>query len=124
MRILSVFISLLLATASYGQVRIASDQEVTNLEKQVRGWAATFYPALLQAKRLPDELILGFLVDKVGSVQKHSVGFKGPEGESVDEEIVRLFPGTSGSQLDATGGVCLPRKGHEPAYCVVYAYLR
>jgi hypothetical protein len=99
-----------------------SPEQAAKFEAELRGWAETHYPAITSAKRLPDSLLLGFLVGPTGAVVEHSVGFKSPEGGNVSAELVRLFPKYSEAALRVNGAACFGGvRAGEPRYCVVFA---
>ena len=89
---------------------------------ELRMWAQTYYPALVNANRLPNNITLGFLVDPQGAIHEHSVGFRDPSSATVPDELAQLFPKYPKSAFRVHGAGCfggLP--SNEPRYCVVFA---
>jgi hypothetical protein len=103
-------------------VRYMSPNDAAKFEARLRGWANAYYPALTATKKLPDGIILGFLVDRSDAVLAHTVALRGPDGVSVPDDLVRLFPGhTADEFMSGHGAACFGVRPDEPRYCVEYA---
>ena len=122
MRKLIAILVICAASSSHSQeTRVMSPDEGSKFEARLRGWAKSNYPAMLTAKQLPDDILLAFLVDPNDVVLEHTVGFKGPDGATVPDELARFFPGHNASEFKQHGAGCLVARGSEPRYCVMYA---
>ena len=103
-------------------VRLMSSEEAGKFEARLRGWANAYYPALTSAKKLPDGLILGFLIDRSDTVLAHTVALRGPDDVSVPDDLARLFPGhTADEFMSQHGAACFGVRPDEPRYCVEFA---
>jgi hypothetical protein len=120
-KLIAIFIMCVAGSSHAQEPRIMSPEEGSKFEARLRGWAKSTYPAMMTAKQLPDDILLAFLVDPNDVVLKHTVGFKGPEGATVPEELARFFPGRDVSEFKHHGAGCLVARGSEPRYCVMYA---
>jgi hypothetical protein len=98
-----------------------SPEQSLKFVEQLQGWARTYYPAMTNAKELPDGIILGFLVNRSGAVLAHTAALKGADGVSVPADLVRLFPGHAEEEFREHGAGCFGVRPGEPRYCVEFA---
>ena len=98
-----------------------SQQKAEERILALRQTAETLYPALTSAKTLPDDLLIGLVVNPQGGVIAHSVAFKTPGGAPALEEMSRMFPGKRFAN-PGSGAVCVgnARKG-EALWCFTWA---
>lgn len=111
---------MLFAASAIGQTLTAAKPD--EFEAQLRKWATTYYPAVIAEPRVPQGLLLGFLVDSRNKVLKHSVAIQRPPPVAVAAELERMFPERSRAELIQNGSMCvLKPRTTEKWYCIVYA---
>ena len=99
-----------------------SPEARAKFKAELRAWAQTYYPSLMNAKRLPTHITLGFLVDSKGVVHAHSVGFPDAPVVNVTDQLALLFPQYPKSAFGIHGMGCFEGPPpYEPPYCVVFA---
>jgi len=108
---------------AHAEMRLMTPDQAQQFDARLRGWASSYYSALLAEKRLPEGMVLGFIVDKSGTVVEHTVGLKAEDGTTIAHHLAHLFPHFQESELQSAGGGCFGMKPGEPRYCVEYATL-
>ena len=87
----------------------------------IKRLADLHYPAITRASNVPDDVVIGFLVDRDLRVIRHSSGFKAPSETLVSDELMRMFPDRKIRPEQGSGACFGTVKAKEPRYCVYWA---
>jgi len=87
---------------------------------EMKRLADAHYPAITRGRGLPDDMVIGFLVDRELKPLRHSVGFKGAEGEPVGNSVAGMFPDQR-VPIERGSAACFGTgKLKDPRYCVMW----